>query len=67
MANNLVSFYHFNTEEAMNQANLKDTDIAFCTETKVIKTHGVEYGRALEWNELEAPVENNVQGNESNS
>ena len=55
---NKVSFYHFNTEEAMNSAtNLKDTDIAFCKETKVIKTHGVEYGRALEWEELGAENE----------
>lgn len=50
---NTVSFYHFNTEAAMDQANLKDTDIAFCKESQVIKTHGVEYGRKLEWQELE--------------
>lgn len=57
MANNYVNFYHFNTEEAMNNSNLRDTDIAFCTETKVIKTHGVEFGKRLEWESLDSETE----------
>lgn len=62
MANqNQVGFYHFNTEEAMNQANLKDGDIAFCKETKVIKVRGVEYGRALEWEVLGEESSNSEQ------
>lgn len=49
--NEAIVFYHFNTEEDMNKTVLKDTDIAFCKETRVIKTHGVEYGK-FEWEEI---------------
>lgn len=63
---NTVNFYHFNTEEAMNQSNLKSTDIAFCAETKVIKTHGVEYGRQLQWAELGSSESTQTEQNEEN-
>lgn len=49
---NTVSFYHFNTKEAMDNASLKDTDIAFCKETKTIRTHGTDYGESTCWEQI---------------
>lgn len=46
-----IVFYHFNTKEVMDKTPLKDVDIAFCKETRTIKTHGVEYCK-FEWEEI---------------
>lgn len=48
---NLISFYHFNTKDAMDTTSLKDTDIAFCKETRSIRTHGMDY-LTFEWDEI---------------
>lgn len=48
---NLISFYHFNTKDAMDTTSLKDTDIAFCKETRSIRTHGMDY-LSFEWDEI---------------
>lgn len=55
-----IVFYHFNTKEVMDQTTLKDVDIAFCKETRTIKTHGVEYCK-FEWEEI--PEASNEEGN----
>lgn len=54
---NVVSFYHFNTKAAMDAAQLKDNDIAFCKETKTIRTHGADYGESTAWEEIPAAAE----------
>lgn len=46
-----IVFYHFNTKDAMDKTPIKDSDIAFCKETKTIKTHGVEYCK-FDWEEI---------------
>ena len=46
-----IVFYHFNTKDAMDSSHMKESDIAFCKETKTIKTHGVEYCK-FEWEEI---------------
>lgn len=56
-----IVFYHFNTKEVMDQTPMKDSDIAFCKETRTIKTHGIEYCK-FEWEEIPS-VANNTSNN----
>lgn len=48
MNDSIIAFYHFDTRTAMDSAPLKETDIAFCKEDGIIKTHGSEYGGGSE-------------------
>ena len=58
---NSISFYHFDTRDAMDRTPIKDTDIAFCREDGVIKTHGDEYGKGKVDSELSDSSTNSVQ------
>lgn len=48
-----IVFYHFSTRQAYEdkQSTLKDSDIAFCKETRTIITHGTEYCD-FSWNDI---------------
>lgn len=46
-----IVFYHFNTKDAMDSFSMKGSDIAFCKETRSIRTHDTDYG-LFEWDEI---------------
>lgn len=55
MEETAIRFIHFNAKADMDekiQSNyLKDSDIAFCKETRVIRTHGINFGE-FNWSEI---------------
>jgi hypothetical protein len=51
MNENYIVFYHFNTKDSMNSSPMKDSDIAFCKETKTVFTNNIEY-LSFCWSEI---------------
>lgn len=51
MSSNNIKFYHFSTNQSKLNTEVEDSSISFCSETRVISTHGIDYG-LFEWDEI---------------